>query len=251
MYDAATLIPLLNFTHETLVAEIRLTGEIIDGILTTKFIGVPISVYPRAPRVVLRRLQFEGSDDGPAVRVYGSSVHILDSVFMGNRGSAVEVRQFENELPTELEMVNVTFEANGNVERPGGALSVSGGLVAVARSRFVGNRASEGGAMYISGGEVTLENGTYMRNNYAQSSSGALLVNNETRGHGASFLAIGGFVRYLLPANLGHWVGPATSIVPNVTVLPSQLTWRWKPIFDTGIDYDGQLVAPAKIDGTR
>merc|ERR1719424_1205079 len=88
VYDAATLIPLLNFTHETLVAEIRLTGEIIDGILTTKFIGVPISVYPRAPRVVLRRLQFEGSDDGPAVRVYGSSVHILDSVFMGNRGSA-------------------------------------------------------------------------------------------------------------------------------------------------------------------
>ena len=106
---------------------------------------------------------------------------------------------------------------------------------------------------------MTLENRTKFVGNWAQFEGFSIYISS-------------GWLRYLLPAPLGHWVGAATRWIPKdddeITdgynrEIPDQLLWRWQRDLEelNGTDctycyvgekeYDGRLVQPVAADGSR
>ena len=240
--------------------------------LPTIFREIPIDVHPGAPRVVIRRVVFELYTATPAISIFGSSVHIIDSLLSKNRRGAIYIATRPGELAPFLEILNTTFDSNGPVYRAGecvyddsglcgdvprrlgGAIESYGGYLAISGSTFTGNIAHYGGALYNDGAFITLEDRTlFGAGNWAQEEGFSIYVRS-------------GWLRYLLPAPLGHWVGPSTEWIPRDDQSRSdgadheisyQLGWRWQrdtpgtPGYLGYKEYDGRLVAPVTAAGYK
>ena len=178
----------------------------------------------------------------PVITIFGSSVHILDSSFRDNKG-AIYMEETAGALVPFLEVINTTFERNGPhylagdcryddrgkcgalaTYKNGSGAELHGGRAAFAECTFLENNAGYGGGLFVDGAYVTLENRTKFVGNWAQFEGFSIYISS-------------GWLRYLLPAPLGHWVGAATRWIPKDDdeiadgynrEIPDQLLWRWQ-----------------------
>ena len=221
----------------------------------TTFSGLPITVLGgnNAPTVQLSRMRFEKSgSDAPAILIHDlGRVVVQDCVFDQNAAGAIRMLSGSLEVTYSSFTSNgghtirggalalmsgfakITQSIlDGNNASEGGAIYIEGAEVSLGnRTTLTNNRADLGSAggtsanSFASDGGSTIYDGQGGRPKiYADSDkfyqdagsnpSTPNYVASEL--HGNSIYCTNGTLRYILPAPLGHWVGPAreTEVLP-------------------------------------
>ena len=183
-------------------------GRRLEGQGGTTFRNMPITVLGgnNAPRVQLHKMRFELSISEPAIYIHDWGYLVVqDCVFDRNLESGIRL------VSGTLDVAYTEFSNNGNGAARGGALQLLGGAAKIMNSLFVANNASEGGAIYIEACDVAIGNRTQMLGNKANgAATGPAYVASGLNGN--SIYSTNGTLRYLLPAPLGYWVGPAREV---------------------------------------
>ena len=160
-------------------------------------------IHVTAGVLTLEGLQLRDASGAPAVVVGGGRVLLRECTLANHRGAgALYVSG------GEVTIEDSSFADNGaDDDGLGGAVSVSGGSVALSRCSLVRNTHTEGTtSMHVTAGRVVLGDAT-------------LLLEDHATLAGASMRIDGGSVSYELPAPLGRWAlatdGVAT-LLPGV-----------------------------------
>ena len=200
--DAAYLKPLLVFSPATAASEVIISGSGAKPFGTT-FRGLQITVIGSPePALTLKNMRFEHNTDEPAILVQDlGKLLIHDCVFDKNPGAAIRL------LSGDIDVSYSFFTNNGGPSVRGGALQLLGGTAKVMQTLFEANNAAEGGAIFIEGADVALGNRTTLLRNLAAGAPNSIHATNGT-------------LRYILPAPLGRWIGPAR----ETEALPIRIT---------------------------
>ena len=183
--------PLLVFSVATSASEVIFAGRSSaeDG---TVMSNLPMTVRggTGAPRLVLQALRIINNNNTPAIIVTDEAdLVVINCAFESNPGSAIR------QLSGRLQVRSSLFKGNGNNRVSGGAFQLLGGVSEILSSTLENNLALTGAAVYVFAAVLSLGERTLLRNNLAVLDGNSVSVANGT-------------VNYLLPAPLGHWVGP-------------------------------------------
>ena len=191
--------------------------------LTSEALGhtYPIVRVTAQVRIDLVGLSIEGAKDAFAMQVASADdspqLELQHCNFTGNRGAgALWVSSGNVRISTTTFVHNARLDGDGE----GGGLRITGGSTGLSGCSFEANHARRGSGIAVSGNltQVRIEATSFLDNNASERGAlyladGAVLMGNYTRfagnvalSGGATVSRLAGFLVYVLPAPLAHWL---------------------------------------------